>query len=286
MSDTVAVVLLLAVAAYAVFGGADFGAGFWDLIAGSPEQGARPRELIERSIGPVWEANHVWLIFIFVVTWTAFPRAFGSVMSALYVPLFLAGVGIILRGSAYALRGHAVTLGEARVLGATFALSSVLTPFFLGTAIGAVASGRVSVGAGTGTPLAAWMQPTPLIAGVLAVVLAAHLAAVYMAADAKRLGLDDLRDGFRARSLVTGVVAGALAIGGLVVVHADAPALSGGLTGGAGLVCVIASAAAGVAALALVWVGRFDGARVCAAAVAAVTVGWSVAEHPALPPGR
>jgi len=99
------------------------------------------------------------------------------VMSALYVPLFLAGVGIILRGSAYALRGHAVTLGEARVLGATFGLSSVLTPFFLGTTIGAVASGRVSVGGGSGAPLAAWMHPMPLIAGVLAVVLAAHLCA-------------------------------------------------------------------------------------------------------------
>ena len=144
--------------------------------------------------------------------WTAaFPRAFGSVMSALYVPLFLAAIGIVLRGASYAIRGHATTIGEASILGGTFALSSVLTPFFLGAAIGAIASGRVSVGAGTGTPLAAWMQPTPLIAGVLAVVLAAHLAAVYMAADAKRLGLDDLRDGFRARSLVTGVVAGASA---------------------------------------------------------------------------
>jgi cytochrome d ubiquinol oxidase subunit II len=127
----------------------------------------------------------------------------------------------------------------------------------------------------------------PLIAGVLAVVLGAHLAAVYMAADAKRLGLDDLRRGFRARSLVTGVVAGALAIGGLAVVHADASALYGGLTGGAGLVCVIASAAAGVVALTLVWAGRFAAARFCAAgAVAAITIGWGVAQHPALLPGR
>ena len=287
LAEICAALIVAGLTAYAVLAGADFGAGFWELVAGGPERGARVRGLVQRSMAPVWEANHVWLIFVLVVFWTAFPRAFGSVMSALYVPLFLVGVGILLRGSAYALRGHAVTLGEGRVLGATFGLSSVLTPFFLGTTIGAVASGHVSVGGGSGAPLAAWMHPMPLIAGVLAVVLAAHLAAVYMAADANRLGLDDLRDGFRARSLVTGVAAGALAIGGLVVVHADAPALSGGLTGGAGLVCVIASAAAGAAALALVWAGRFDGARGCAAAaVAAVTVGWSVAQHPALLPGR
>jgi cytochrome d ubiquinol oxidase subunit II len=287
LADVCAALIVTGLTAYAVLAGADFGAGFWDLVAGGPERGARVRGLVQRSMAPVWEANHVWLIFVIVVFWTAFPRAFGSVTSALYVPLFLAGVGIILRGSAYALRGHAVTVGEARVLGATFALSSVLTPFFLGATIGAVASGRVAVGGGTGAPLAAWVHPMPLIAGALAVVLGVHLAAVYMAADAKRLGLDDLRRGFRARSLVTGVVAGALAIGGLAVVHADAPALYGGLTGGAGLVCVIASAAAGVAALALVWAGRFDAARFCAAgAVAAITVGWGVAQHPALLPGR
>jgi cytochrome bd ubiquinol oxidase subunit II len=286
LAELCAGLIVAGLTAYAVLAGADFGAGFWDLVAGGPERGARVRGLVQRSMAPVWEANHVWLIFVLVMFWTAFPRAFGSVMSALYVPLFLAGVGIILRGAAYALRGHAISVGQARVLGATFALSSVLTPFFLGATIGAVASGRVAVG-GTEAPLAAWAHPMPLIAGALAVVLGVHLAAVYMAGDAKRLGLDDLRRGFRARSLVTGVVAGALAIGGLVVVHADAPSLYGGLTSGAGLACVIASGAAGVAALALVWAGRFDAARFCAGgAVAAITVGWGVAQHPALLPGR
>ena len=133
LAEVCAALIVAGLTAYAVLAGADFGAGFWDLVAGGPERGARVRGLVQRSMAPVWEANHVWLIFVLVVFWTAFPRAFGSVMSALYVPLFLAGVGIVLRGSAYALRGHAVTLGEARVLGATFALSSVLTPFFLGT---------------------------------------------------------------------------------------------------------------------------------------------------------
>src|SRR3954463_1178028 len=185
LADVCSGLMVVGLTAYAALAGADFGAGFWDLVAGGPERGARVRGLVQRSMAPVWEANHVWLIFVIVVFWTAFPRAFGSVTSALYVPLFLPGVRIILRGSAYALRGHAVTLGEARVLGATFALSSVLTPFFLGVAIGAVASGRVAVGGGRGAPRGAWVHPMPLIAGALAVVLGVHLAAVYMAADAK-----------------------------------------------------------------------------------------------------
>src|SRR3954465_9017140 len=208
--------------AYASLGGADFGAGFWDLVAGGPERGARVRGLVQRSMAPVWEANHVWLIFVLVVFWTAFPYAFGAVMSALYVPLFLAAIGIVLRGASYAIRGHATTIGEARVLGGTFALSSVLTPFFLGAAIGAVASGSVPL-SGAGAPFSAWVHPLPLFAGALAVVTGTHLAAVYMAGDAAHLGLDDLRRGFRVRALVTGAVAGALAIGGLALVRGPPP---------------------------------------------------------------
>ena len=108
MSTVVAVVLLLALTAYAVFGGADFGAGFWDLTAGGPERGARPRALIEHSIGPVWEANHVWLIFVFVVTWTAFPEAYASITLTLFVPLTIAALGIVLRGASFAFRKSVV----------------------------------------------------------------------------------------------------------------------------------------------------------------------------------
>ena len=109
MSDLVAVVLLLALTTYAVFGGADFGAGFWDLTAGGSERGARPRALIEHSIGPVWEANHVWLIFVFVVTWTAFPEAYASITLTLFVPLTIAALGIVLRGASFAFRKSVVT---------------------------------------------------------------------------------------------------------------------------------------------------------------------------------
>src|ERR671922_750854 len=158
-------VMMLGLTAYAVLGGADFGAGFWDLTAGGAERGARLRGLVKQSMGPVWEANHVWLIVVLVVLWTCFPRAFGPLMETLYVPLFLAAVGIILRGAAFALRGQAASISEARVLGATFALSSVLTPFFLGAALGGIASGRVPVGNVAGDELRSWTGATSIAIG-------------------------------------------------------------------------------------------------------------------------
>ena len=134
MSTVVAIVLLLAITAYAVFGGADFGAGFWDLTAGGSERGAAPRDLIERSIGPVWEANHVWLIFIFVVTWSAFPEAYESITLTMFVPLTLAALGIVLRGASFAFRKAVLTLRFRRIFGGAFALSSVVCWFFAGAA--------------------------------------------------------------------------------------------------------------------------------------------------------
>ena len=136
MADVCLALIVLGLTAYGVLGGADFGAGFWDLTAGTAKGGGRVRGLVQRSMSPVWEANHVWLIFVLVIAWTAFPLAFGAIFTTLAVPLFLAALGIILRGTAFALRGQAGTIREARVLGATFALSSVLVPFFLGTVAG------------------------------------------------------------------------------------------------------------------------------------------------------
>ena len=152
-ADIVAAVLVIGVAAYTVLGGADFGGGFWDLTAGGAERGARVRGLVKRSMSPVWEANHVWLIFVLVVFWTGFPNAFGPLMSTLYVPLFIAMVGIIFRGAAFALRGEAATMFEARGLGATFALSSVIVPFCFGATVGALASGAVAVPADAERPV-------------------------------------------------------------------------------------------------------------------------------------
>ena len=286
LAELCAAVLVIGLTAYAVLGGADFGAGFWDLTAGSAERGARVRGMVKRSMGPVWEANHVWLIFVLVVMWTCFPPAFAAIMETLYIPIFLAGVGIILRGGAFALRGEAATIGEARWLGATFALSSVITPFFLGAAIGAVAAGEVPAD-GAGDAWESWTGVVPLLAGAIAVVSGAFLAAVFMAADSVRAGLPDLVAAFRARALGAGVAAGALAIGGLALVNADAPDLFDGLTQDAGLAAVIASAIAGAATLGLVWQSRFGIARLTASiAVGAILVGLAIADSPYFLPGE
>jgi cytochrome bd ubiquinol oxidase subunit II len=285
--DLTVAVLVLGLVMYAVLGGADFGAGFWDLTAGGAERGARVRGMLKRSMSPVWEANHVWLIFVLVVFWTGFPRAFGPVMETLYVPLFLAAVGIIFRGTAFALRGEAATIGEARALGATFALSSVIVPFCLGATIGAVASGQVSVPADPNSPWSSWTNATSLYIGALAVATSAYMAAVFVAADAVRAGLPDLVESFRKRALGAAVVTGAMAIAGVFVVRDDARHLYDGLTSGAGLAVVIASAIAGVITIWLVWNRRFGAARVSsAAAVGAIVVGLAVALSPDFLPGQ
>lgn len=287
LADLVLAVLIVALAAYAVLGGADFGAGFWDLTAGGAERGSRVRGLVKRSMGPVWEANHVWLIVVLVILWTCFPHAFGPLMETLYVPLFLAAVGIIFRGAAFALRGEAATIAEARVLGATFALSSLVTPFFLGCAIGAVASGQVPVDGDPSAPFSSWTGATSILAGLMAVASGAYIAAVFLAADATRIEMPDLADAFRRRALGAALVAGAFAIGGLAVVNSDAPDLYDGLTSGLGLVMVIASALIGIATIGLVWTRRFEIARYTSAlAVGAILVGLALAQRPDFLPGQ
>jgi cytochrome bd ubiquinol oxidase subunit II len=287
LPDLALAVLIIALAAYAVLGGADFGAGFWDLTAGGAERGARLRGLVKRSMGPVWEANHVWLIVALVVLWTCFPRAFGPLMETLYVPLFLAAVGIILRGAAFAVRGEAATISEARVLGATFALSSVLIPFFLGCAIGAVASGQVPADGDPGLPFESWTGATSIFAGLMAVAVCSYTAAVFLAGDAVRLELRDLADGFRRRALGAALVAGALSIAGLFVVEDDAPDLYDGLTSGGGLAMVIVAILVGLVTLGLIWTRRFELARYGSGlAVGAVLVAMAVAMRPDFLPGQ
>ena len=280
LAQAVLALVWIGLTAYALLGGADFGAGFWDLTAGGARRGAPQRRLIEHSIGPVWEANHVWLIFSLVIFWTAFPIAFASVASSLYIPLTAAAVGIILRGSGFAFRKVVQELRLQRLFGATFAFSSVLTPFFFGTVAGAVASGRVPPGIARGHPLSTWVNPTSVLGGVLAVGVCAYLAAVYLTGDARRSGEPQLVEAFRVRGLWAGVVVGAVALGGIEVLRRDAPRLFEGLTGRA-LPLVIGSAAMGAASLALLWYRRFWLVRVTAAlAVVAVIWGWGAAQYP------
>jgi cytochrome bd ubiquinol oxidase subunit II len=278
-ADAVAGVLWVGVTAYAVFGGADFGAGFWSLFSGR-----RPRDLIDWAIGPVWEANHVWLIFVLVVLWTGFSEAFGSIFSTLFIPLSLAVLGIVLRGAGFAFHESAQHLRHRVLAQRLFGLSSLLTPFFLGTVIGAIAGGRVPVGNAAGDAVSSWLNPLSLLIGALFVATSAYLAAVFLVSDARRAGVEDLERYFPTRALASAVAAGALAVAGLVALHADARFVYDGLMSD-GLPLVILSALCGVAALVLLWRGARRGARALAVgAVAAVVWGWGVAQHPYLLP--
>lgn len=280
-TDGVLVLMWVGVTLYAVLAGADFGAGLWDLLAGGARRGAPRRALAEHAIGPVWEANHVWLIFVLVVLWTGFPTAFAPIMSTLYVPLTAVAVGVILRGAGFAFRKAATTLPLQQAFGATFAASSVITPFFLGAVAGAVASGRVPA-EGTGDVMGSWVTPTSMLGGTLAVGTAAYLAAVYLTADAASARREDLVAWFRVRALATAVVTGAVALVGIAVLAADAPVLFDELVGRA-LPLVVVSAAGGMASIALVWTRRFEVARYAAVvAVAAIVWGWAVAQYPYL----
>jgi cytochrome d ubiquinol oxidase subunit II len=278
--------VLIGLALYTVLAGADFGAGFWALTAGAGKPGERIRDHAHNSMAAVWEANHVWLIFVLTVFWTAYPVAFGSIASTLSVALFVAGVGIIFRGAAYALRAGTTSAREVRSVDTVSALSSILTPFALGAAVGGIASRRVPVGNAAGNLITSWTGPTSILIGVLAVATSAYLAAVYLAADAARLGEDELERRFRTRALGAGLAAGAIAVGGLAVLHSDAHPLYHQLVTGDGLAALILSMLAGLGTLGLVWTRRFEPGRYTAAlAVAAIIAGWALAQRPFLLPG-
>jgi cytochrome d ubiquinol oxidase subunit II len=284
MSTAAAVVLFFGVTAYALMGGADFGAGFWDLTAGGAARGARPRALVNHSIGPVWEANHVWLIFVLVVLWTAFPQPFASIGLTLFVPLTLVALGIVFRGSSFAFRKVVFRTAEQRTFGAAFATSSVLVPYCMGAIAGAIASGRVPAGGRAGDSWSSWINPTSIIGGILAVVVCAYLAAVYLVADARRLHDPTLEEYFRRRAVVAAVVAGVVALAGVLVLDDDASYLFDGLTSRA-LPLVIVSALCGVGSLLLLLRHAARGYRVLAVgAVGSVVVGWGVAQWPYILP--
>jgi cytochrome d ubiquinol oxidase subunit II len=284
-----AVPLLLALAGltlYVVLGGADFGAGLWQLLSGRGERGERVREHAHEAMAPVWEANHVWLIFVLVVMWTCYPVAFGSIVSTLSIPLFIAAIGIVFRGTSYALRAGTTRAREERTLDTVFGVASVLTPFALGTVVGAIAAGDVPVGNAAGDLWTSWTGGLSLMVGVLAVAFGAYLSAVYLAADAVRRDAGEMEQAFRGRALVAGVIAGGLAVAGLFVLRSDARGLYDSLVSGDALPALIVSGLAGAGTLALVWLRRYEQARYSAAlAVAAIVAGWAIAQQPELLPG-
>jgi len=279
------VFVLAGVVLYTVLAGADFGAGIWQLLSGPGERGERVREHAHESMGPVWEANHVWLIFVLTVTWTAYPVFFASIATTLSVPLFIAGLGIILRGASYALRSGAADGRETLLVDGAFSIASLVTPFALGCMAGALAAERVPVGNAAGHQFSSWLSPVPVMVGALAVGFSVYMAAIFLAADAHRTGNRALADSFRIRALGAGGAAGAVAIVALVVVHGDAHSLYVGLVHGGALATMLVSVVAGLITLGLVWARRFEPARVTGAiAVAAVIAAWALARNPVLLP--
>ncbi len=279
--DVPALLMLLGIAAYIVLAGADFGSPFWVLTARG-KQAEEVREQTHSSMAPVWEANHVWLIFVLVVCWTAYPEVFASVFSTLWIPLILACLGIILRAVGYLLGGYA----RRKWVTWLATVASFVTPFMLGAVVGGVVSGRVPVGNAAGDIFSSWLNPTSITIGVVAVVLCAYLAAVYLAADADRKGRADLADAFRKRGLVAGVVTGAVAAVGILVLKDDSSLVYDGLISGLGAADLAVSTLAGIATIALLAARRYPAARYsAAAAVVTIVAGWGIAQSPyILPP--
>ncbi|GLX49200.1 cytochrome D ubiquinol oxidase subunit II [Streptomyces hygroscopicus subsp. hygroscopicus] len=279
MADLVAVFLFVGVIAYCVLGGADFGAGFWDLIAGGAGRGREPRRLIDDSLGPVWEANHTWLIYCLVMLWSGFPTAFAAMTSTLYLPLGIAALGIVLRGAGFAFRKASIRTPEQRVYGAVFALSSVLTPYCFGSVAGALASGRVPTH-GNGNAVTSWLNPTSALGGVLAVLACAYLAAAYLTVAARQQADPHLLRYFRDRAVAAGAVTGVVSIAGVFLLRADAPRLFHQLSHRA-LPLALLAALCGLLGLALLRAERTRGLRAtAAAAVALIVSGWGVSQYP------
>jgi cytochrome d ubiquinol oxidase subunit II len=284
IAAAVGAILLASITLYAILGGADFGGGLWDLLAGGDRRGRAPRALIDESITPVWEANHVWLVFALVIFWTAFPTAFAAVMTDAALPLWLAVFGIVLRGAGFAFRKEVQSLRLQRVTGATFAFSSLLTPFFMGTVVGGIAAGQIPATASHAS-LAAWTGAMSLLTGFLFVGACGYLAAVYLVGEAARAGNRQLQAYFTRRAQAAGVVTGALSLAALLELHNADLAVFNRLTGRA-LPLVVVAGVSGLVVLALLTLGRPRGVRVLAAlSVAAVIWGWGVAQYPTLLPG-
>jgi NADH dehydrogenase len=281
MAVAAACILWIAVIMYAVLGGADYGAGFWDLTAGGTRRGERPRGLIDHALAPVWEANHVWIIVAAIVCWTAFPSAWGSIMRTLYVPIILAGVGIVVRGSGFVFRKEAERARRRRELTVAFGIASIVTPFMLGAALGGIASGRVPPGNTAGDLWSSWLNSTSITVGVFGVLVTAFIAATFLVAEANRYYDDVMASYFRIRAFVIGLLAGVAALVGLFVLRDDSPYVYHRLLHVA-LPFVIMSAVFGLATLGGLW-RLLTGRQVRLLAVAtlvSVLVGWGVAQYP------
>jgi cytochrome d ubiquinol oxidase subunit II len=279
-ADLLGAVTLAAVIFYALLGGADFGGGIWDLFATGP-RAKEQRALIERAIGPIWEANHVWLILAIVVLFTGFPRAFAAMSIALFIPLVVLLIGIVLRGAAFTFRLYDGRDPVQRAWGVVFSMSSVLAPLALGTVVGALASGRLRFDGGIPAGgYMAWAAPFPLAIGVFAAALFAYIAATYLAVEAEGA----LRDDFRLRGIVAGIAVFLAAAAALALAYADAPLIFAALTGrGWALPLHAATGIAAIVAFYGLWTRRARLARAAAVFQAVLIIlGWGAAQYPYL----
>lgn len=279
----VAGAMIVSLTFYALLGGADYGGGVWDLFARGP-RAKEQRELIAHAIGPVWEANHVWLILVVVILFTAFPTAFAVVATALHVPLTLLLVGIVLRGAAFTFRTYDSQRDDVqRRWSYVFSIASTITPVLLGVALGAVASGRIRVENGVVVSgfWWPWLAPFPFAVGLFALALFAFLAAVYLTLEARR---GELQEDFRRRALVSGAVVGLLALTVFVLAGEGAPKVRAGIWASAwALPLHVATGVCAVGAFYTLWARRYALARLFAAAqVTFILWGWALAQFPAI----
>ncbi|RPI20230.1 MAG: cytochrome d ubiquinol oxidase subunit II [Acidobacteria bacterium] len=280
----VALVIAIGLNVYLLLGGADYGGGVWDLFA-SGGRAERQRDLIARSIGPIWEANHVWLIVVVVVLFTGFPAAFARIMTFLHIPLLLMLLGIVARGSAFAFRSYETSEPLRRRWGSVFAIASLLTPILLGTVVGAIASGNII----SGTPnvytirmfIYGWLGLFPLSVGFFALVMMAFLASVYLCLEARET---DLQEDFRARALISGVLLGGMAVVVLVAAAFEAPEIVEDLirTRWSWALHSVTAVLA-ISCLWCLWTRRYRTARLLAAMqVTLIMWGWAFSLYPHL----
>jgi cytochrome d ubiquinol oxidase subunit II len=286
LGDVTGAVLALSLNAYVLLAGADFGGGVWDLLASGPRRN-RQREVISHAIGPIWEANHVWLILAIVLTFTCFPAVYARLGTVLHIPLTLMLIGIVLRGSAFTFRTYDSQHDAAqRRWGRIFSSASVITPILLGVSIGAVASGRVgkeTQGGFVEQFIAPWLTPFGFSVGLLTLVLFAFLAAVYLTLESTDR---DLCEDFRIRALVCGVVVFFASALVLLLSPEGAPLVRGGLIDSPWAVPLhLLTAAAAIAVLLALWFRRYRFARLMVGLqVSLIFWGWALAQYPFLLP--
>jgi cytochrome d ubiquinol oxidase subunit II len=276
-------IMLAALVIYSLLGGADYGAGFWDLMCSGPRQQDQ-RDLISRAIQPVWEANHIWLILLAVLMFSGFPAAFGEISLGLAVPIFLILLGIVLRGSSYVFRAYFTGSVRTQLYwGKVFSISSSITPLFLGIVIGAISSDGVVVKDGISENgfLRTWFHPFSLIVGLLSLSLFAYLSACYLTIETNDAAL---QNDFRKRALISGLVSIIVAVLTYVIAGDSAKPIRDGLSRAPYVWMIeLGAAIATLMAFQALWSRSYLRARIAAAVqVALIVIGWGIAQYPFL----